>query len=63
MSERKEPNEPWTIVVVPLEDDEVPASVRVKRWLKAGLRGFRLKCVEVRTPTQDEVDRCKEVQP
>lgn len=59
MSERKEPPEPWTVVVVPLEGD-VPAGVRLKRWLKLGLRSYGLRCVEVRTPRKDELEQGQE---
>lgn len=59
--ERKDPPELWTVVVEPLED-EVPAAVRVKRWLKAGLRGYGLKCVEVRDAKAGEVEQAKEGQ-
>ena len=59
MSERKEPLEEWVVVVVP-EGDGAPAAVRVKRWLKAGKRGFGLRCVLVRDPTQEEVEQVRE---
>jgi hypothetical protein len=30
-----------------LPDAEVPAAVRLRRWLKLGLRSFRLRCTEI----------------
>src|SRR5438874_1955821 len=36
----------WHLVVTPLPGD-VPGDVRVRRWLKRGLRDFGLRCVSV----------------
>lgn len=44
----------WLIVLKPLPHD-VPAAVRVRRWLKLALRAYRLRCVTVRSPTPAEV--------
>ena len=59
--ERQEPleEEPWVVLVVPLKGSDVPMHHRVKRWLKAGLRSFGLRCVEVRTARATEVDQAK----
>lgn len=44
----------WWIRVRPLRSD-VPAHVRVKRWLKSGLRGFKLRCEAIRaSPPKEE---------
>ena len=61
MNERKDPpEEPWMVLVVPVEGHEVPVEVRVKRWLKAGLRGYGLRCVRVRDAKAEEIDRAKD---
>ena len=47
--------ERWVIVVrAEASESEVPTPIRVRRWLKAGLRGYRLRCMEVsdRTPAE-----------
>jgi hypothetical protein len=44
----------WTLVVEPLPD-RAPAAARVRRWLKAGLRLYRLRCVVARDPRPDEL--------
>jgi hypothetical protein len=42
------------VVVVPLADP-VPAVHRVRAWLKAGLRGYALRCTRLRDPTAPEL--------
>jgi hypothetical protein len=44
----------YVLVLVPLPDS-VPAAVRVRRLLKAALRGYRLKCVLIRDPKAEEL--------
>jgi hypothetical protein len=45
-------NECFTLVIEALADDETPALVRLRRWLKAGLRTYGLRChlAAVNTP-------------
>ena len=38
-------DDPWHLIVQPLPDVAVPPDVRVRRWLKAGLRGYGLRVV------------------
>lgn len=44
----------FVVVVVPRSGD-VPDAVRVRRWLKAGLRGYGLSCRLIRRPTLPEL--------
>ena len=44
----------WVLVVRSLPGQEVPIESRVKRWLKCGLRGFGIRCIEVSGLTPDE---------
>jgi hypothetical protein len=46
--------EHWCLVLRSEPGHEVPVAVRVKRWLKMGLRGFGLRCVEVSETTLPE---------
>ncbi len=41
------------IVKVRVEKGNAPGIVRVRRWLKAGLRGYGLRCVEAK-PVESE---------
>jgi len=43
------------VLVVPVKGFDGPTASRIKRWLKAGLRGYGLKCIEVRTARATEV--------
>ena len=46
----------WCIVVRSERGEhDSPFEVRIRRWLKAGLRGFGLRCVECRERTDAEV--------
>lgn len=44
----------FTIVVTAM-GDEVLSAVRVRRWLKTGLRGYGLRCRVIRYTTGDEL--------
>lgn len=61
MDEAEEPLDvdPWTVLVVSLKGFDVPTAIRVKRWLKAGLRGYGLKCIEVRTARPSEIEQAE----
>ena len=45
---------PFVVVVVP-KDGDVPDAVRVRRWLKLGLRSYGLSCRLIRRPTLPEL--------
>jgi len=55
--EEPEKDDPWVVLVVSLKGHDVPTAVRVKRWLKSGLRGYGLKCIEIRTARPDEIEQ------
>lgn len=45
----------WVLVVRPEPGErDAPFEVRVRRWLKCGLRGFGVRVVEVSSLTPDE---------
>jgi len=44
----------FVILVVP-KSGEVPDAVRVRRWLKLGLRSYGLSCRLIRRPTLPEL--------
>lgn len=49
------PAERWAIVVRPEPGErEAPFDVRIRRWIKCGLRGFGVRCVEVGITTLPE---------
>jgi hypothetical protein len=43
--------ERWCIVIEP-QAGAVPAAQRIKRWLKAGLRFYGLRCVRLDEPAE-----------
>lgn len=45
-------------LVVQAQPDDVPAIVRLRRWLKAGLRSYGLRCTDAREirPGDDQGD-------
>jgi hypothetical protein len=46
-----EARERWCIVIEP-QPGAVPAPTRIKRWLKAGLRFYGLRCVRLDEPAE-----------
>ena len=46
------------IEAAPARDATPPASVRLRQWLKVGLRAFELRCIDVREVTRSN-KQCK----
>lgn len=52
--------ERWAIVVRDEGGHEVPFDVRMRRWLKAGLRGYGVRCVSATDEKQQQPEERKQ---
>lgn len=46
----------FRIIVIDGKQASTPVYVRLRQWLKIGLRGFSLKCVEIVEVTAEQKD-------